>query len=141
MALWTNNVTMIALHINSPFYCWTTLPSYVTFLAQHEVMVVNAKLAPYNLQSIAYPSTVDNIHNDSHHIEFWVFELNCDITRNNCLNLNSSSISDAPPMYPLWELLPYQHGQFGTQVMNNYFNYYKVILQLQQYFNQLWAVV
>ena len=25
---------------------------------------------------------------------------------------------------------PYSHGQFGTQVPNNYFNYCKVILQL-----------
>ena len=32
-------------------------------------------------------------------------------------------------------LLPYPHGQLGTQVPNNYFNYCKVILQLQQYFN------
>ena len=37
--------------------------------------------------------------------------------------------------------LPYPHGQFRTQVPNNYFNYCKAILQLQQYFNQLWAVV
>ena len=29
----------------------------------------------------------------------------------------------------------YPHGQFNTQVPNNYFNYCKVILQLQQYFN------
>ena len=26
---------------------------------------------------------------------------------------------------------PYMHGQFGTQVPNNYFNYCKVIMQLQ----------
>ena len=37
--------------------------------------------------------------------------------------------------------LPYPHGQFDTQVPNNYFNYCKVIMQLQQYFNQLWALV
>ena len=36
---------------------------------------------------------------------------------------------------------PYPHGQFGTQVPNNCFNYCKVILQFQQYFNQLGAVV
>ena len=35
----------------------------------------------------------------------------------------------------------YPHGQFGTQVQNNHFNYCKVIMQSQQYFNQLWAVV
>ena len=29
----------------------------------------------------------------------------------------------------------YPHGQLGTQVPNKYFNYCKVILQLQQYFN------
>ena len=33
------------------------------------------------------------------------------------------------------------HGQFGNQVLNNYFNNCKVILQLQQYFDQLWTVV
>ena len=33
------------------------------------------------------------------------------------------------------------HGQFGTQVPINYFNYCKVIMQLQQYFYQLWACV
>ena len=32
-------------------------------------------------------------------------------------------------------ILPYLHGQFGTQVLNNYFNYCKVIMQLQQQFN------
>ena len=32
-------------------------------------------------------------------------------------------------------LLPYPHGQFGTQVPNNYFNCCKVIMQLQQYVN------
>ena len=31
--------------------------------------------------------------------------------------------------------VPYPYGQFGTQEPNNYFNYCKVIMQLQQYFN------
>ena len=30
---------------------------------------------------------------------------------------------------------------YRTRTANNYFNYCKVIMQLQQYFNQLWAVV
>ena len=73
MAFWTNNVTVIALPIKSQFYCWTALLSYVTLLAQHEVMVVKAILAPYNLQSIAHPSNSNYVHNDSHHIlSLWV---------------------------------------------------------------------
>ena len=39
------------------------------------------------------------------------------------------------------EDIPYPHGQFGTEVPNSYFNYCKVSWQLQQCFNQLWAVV
>ena len=35
--------------------------------------------------------------------------------------------------------IPYPHSQFGTQVSNNYFNYCKVILQLEQYFDQFWG--
>ena len=31
--------------------------------------------------------------------------------------------------------IPYPHGQFGIQVPNNYFNYCKLIMHLQQYFN------
>ena len=38
-------------------------------------------------------------------------------------------------MFVMGFYYPYPHGQLGTQVPNNYFNYCKVILQLQQYFN------
>ena len=49
--------------------------------------------------------------------------------------------SDKEIINDLITSIPHPHGQFGTQVPNTYFNYYKVILQLQQYLNQLWAAL
>ena len=78
----------------------------------------------------------------------WMWGTNCWLQINRLSLRNNRSKSET-----LWKLLiifrtlwnmprlPYPHGQFGTQLSNNYFNYCKAIMQLQQYFNQLWAVV